>query len=209
MKEKLVSAVHTLNEAGALRAAKSLINGGSSPAEVVSCVHEGVNRAGQDYENKNYFIADLIMAGEIFKEIISLPEMRTTFNNEGKENKATILIGTVKHDHHNLGKDIFIKLAEASGFNVFDLGIDVSAGTFLEVCQDIKPDIIGLSGVVPESINSMKVVIEKFNNKGLRNDLKFILGGPIVNSDICEKVGADAYSNDAWEGLTICKNWMF
>lgn len=137
-----------------------------------------MNEVGLLYEKSEYYIADLIMSGIIYRKVLDLKEMNmdNPYNNTEKI-LGNIIIGTVEDDIHDIGKDIFISMAKAEGFMVYDLGVDVGSSIFLEKVLQIKPDIIGMSGTITNSIKHMKITVDLLERNFLCNDLKIIIGG--------------------------------
>lgn len=209
MNECIIEAVKELNEEKVIGLTKHLLTNGEDPVEIINSIQEGMIKVGELYESKNFFIADLIMAGIIFKEVLSMSEMRISMRKRNRANKAySILIGTVSEDLHDIGKEIFAGMASASGFVVHDIGVDVSPEMFLEKYIKFKPDIIGMSGVLTQSVKYMKQVVELFEVSGYREQVKIIIGGNPISKEICKFVGADGYSTEVKDGIKICENWM-
>ena len=209
MNECVIEAVKELNEEKVISLTRHLLNNGEDPVEIINSIQEGMIKVGELYESKKFFIADLIMAGIIFKEVLSMSEMRVSMRKRNKANKkSSILIGTVSEDLHDIGKEIFVGMASASGFIVHDIGVDVAPEVFLEKYLRLRPDIIGMSGVLTQSVKYMKQVVELFEQSGYRDQVKIIIGGNPISKEICKFVRADAYSTEVKEGIRICENWM-
>lgn len=183
----------------------------SNPTEeeaqkAIAACQSGMGIVGDRFESGEYFVGDLIFSGELLTESI---QMLKPIISSGSDNKiGSIVLGTVEGDLHDIGKNIFRTLAEASGFLVHDLGIDQSADAFLEKAKELSPDIIGMSGVLTLAIDAMKDVVDVFEEAGLRNNFKIIIGGNPVTKEACEYVKADAYTTNAAEGVKICQGWV-
>lgn len=119
-----------------------------------------------------------------------------------------MVLATVEGDLHDIGKNIFKSMAEAAGFEVYDLGIDTPASLFVEKVKEVKPQIVGMSGVLTLAIDSMKKTVDALTEAGLRDQVKVIIGGNPVTEDACRMVGADAYTNNAAEGVKIIQGWV-
>lgn len=183
----------------------------SNPCEedaqkVVSTCQQGMTLVGDLFDKGEYFVGDLIFAGELLANAIDI--LKPVIGSESTSKLGTIVLGTVQGDLHDIGKNIFGSMAEAAGFEVYDLGIDVSANTFIEKVKEVKPQIVGMSGVLTLAIDSMKDVISELKNAGVREDLKIVIGGNPVTKEVCERVGADAFTTNAAEGVRICQGWM-
>ena len=172
----------------------------------VSAAQEGMAKVGKLYEKGNYFLGDLIYAGDILTGAMEI--LKPLLEGEEAEKAGTIVLGTVQGDLHDIGKKIFSGVAEISGFEVYDLGIDVPASEFVRKATEVNADIIGLSGVLTMAISEMKYVVDALKEAGIRDKVKVILGGNCVSDEVCEAVGADAATRNAATGIEICKEWM-
>lgn len=208
MHDGLIKAITELNEDKVLKIIKSELEKGTDSNELLSVLQQGMDNVGSLYEKSEYFIADLIMAGIIFREVLDLEAMRFHKDYVGEKPVGTMILGTVKGDLHDIGKDIFKDLANSAGFLVYDLGVDVRPQDFVDKYLETKADIIGMSGVLSLAITGMKETIELFQEKGLRDQVKIIVGGNLINPDSAAFIGADGHSNNAMEGLKICKAWI-
>lgn len=204
----LIKLVEQLDEEKVLALAEELLKGGMEPLYLLDLVNEGMNRVGKLYESKEYFIADLIMAGLIFKQVLELDQMTAHFHSRHINKTGKVVLGTVKGDIHDIGKDIFRGMLEANGFEVIDLGVDVPKESFVKKVEEYKPDILGLSGVLTETIETMKEVVASFEEAGLRDRVKIIVGGNHLNREACLYIGADSFASDASLGVKICQAWM-
>jgi len=208
MEEQIIKAVEDLDEEKVIKLANEALINGMEPFHLLNLIKEGMDRVGKLYESKQYFIADLIMAGLIFKEVLKLDKMMAQFQNSDNRKVGRILVGTVKGDLHDIGKDIFKGMMEASQFDVIDLGVDVSKEAFVQGVQKYDPDIIGLSGVLNFTIESMKETVAALEKAGLRENRLIILGGSHLTKEACEYIGADYYTNDASLGVEYCRKWI-
>ncbi|WP_303867288.1 B12-binding domain-containing protein [Acetobacterium wieringae] len=171
--------------------------------EAVAACQAGMAIVGDLFENGEYFVGDLIFAGELLTEAINV--LKPSLGSGDTKVMGTILLGTVQGDLHDIGKNIFRSMAEAAGFEVVDMGIDVKVETFVSKAQEIKPQIIGMSGVLTLAIDSMKDTVEALKEAGV--DSKIIIGGNPVTKESCTLVGADAFTTNAAEGIKICQGW--
>lgn len=208
MEGRIIELVEQLDEEGVIRLANQALDAGIEPLRLLELIDEGMNRVGQLYESKEYFIADLIMAGLIFKDVLKLEKMTAHFQRSHSKRIGTILIGTVKGDIHDIGKDIFRSMAEANGFEVLDVGVDVPKELFVSKVEENKPDILGLSGVLTSTIEAMKEVVEAMAEAGLRDTVRIIVGGNHLTEDACKFIGADSFVNDASPGVKRCREWI-
>ncbi|MEM1515151.1 MAG: corrinoid protein [Thermoproteota archaeon] len=203
--EDLIDAFISLDEGRVLRIVEDLIKGGKDPSEVLDACRRATAVIGERFERGEYFLSELIFAGEIFSNVmkIILPKLKKEVKPIG-----TIVLGTVQGDIHDIGKDIFKAFAEAAGFKVIDLGVDVPPEKFIEAVKTYNPDIVGMSGLLTTSYDSMKRTIEALKEAGLRDKVKVIIGGGKVNGHIKQYVGADEWADNAMIGVKKCKQLL-
>lgn len=208
MDKKIIELVEQLDEENVIKTANEALDAGMEPLYLLELMNEGMTRVGKLYESKDYFIADLIMAGMIFKEILKLDQLAAQFHTGPARVIGKVVVGTVEGDIHDIGKDIFRGMAEANGLEVIDLGVDVPKEVFVKKAEEYNPDIVGLSGVLTNTIDPMKGTIDAFVEAGLRDKVKFIVGGNHLTEDACKYIGADSYANDASTGVKQCRAWL-
>jgi methanogenic corrinoid protein MtbC1 len=172
--------------------------------EAVAACQAGMSIVGEQFEAGEFFVGDLIFAGELLTESINI--LKPFLGSDSSNELGIILLGTVHGDLHDIGKNIFKSMSEAAGFEVVDLGIDVEVDAFVNKAKEIKPQIIGMSGVLTLAIDSMKDTITALKESGV--DSKIIIGGNPVTQQACEFVGADAFTNNAAEGVKICQDFV-
>ena len=167
---------------------------------------KGMNVVGEKYEAGEYFLSELIMAGEVMKEGMKILEPHLKETEIKKLGK--VVLATVKGDLHDIGKNIVVTLLDAAGFEVIDLGVDVPAEKILETVQMQKPDILAMSALVTTTMPEMENVIKQLKKTGQRRKVKVIVGGAPLTEVYAEIIGADAYGPDALAGVNICKKWI-
>jgi methanogenic corrinoid protein MtbC1 len=183
----------------------------SNPTEeeaqkVVSACQEGMAKVGDLFESGEYFVGDLIFAGELLSESIDI--LKPVIGSGSSTKIGKMVIATVHGDLHDIGKNIFKSMSEAAGFEVFDLGIDQPVGAFVDKVKEVKPEIVGMSGVLTLALESMKDTVDALKEAGLRDSVKIIIGGNPVTKEACEHIGADAFTTNAAEGVKICQAWV-
>lgn len=206
MDDKLIAAVEQLNEDKVFKLVEKRLKAGKDPVYLQEQIRLGMLKVGILYEKGEYFIADLIMAGEIVKNVLKIILAKPEDQHHNKT--GTILLGTVQGDLHDIGKNIFASMVEAEGFEVIDLGIDVPPEEFVVKTKEIQPQIIAMSGVLTLALESMKKTVAALTAAGLRDQVKILIGGNPVNRISCDYIGADAFTNNTDEGVTYCKNWV-
>ena len=165
---------------------------------------QGMNVVGQKFQSGEYFLLDLIAAGEAMQQGLKIlePYLKKT---DAKIGRA--VLGTVEGDLHSIGKDVVKMLLKAAGFDVVDLGEDVPAARFVEAARAQKPTVLGMSALITPTMPEMGKVIAELEKAGLRKQLRVIVGGAPVSREYAERIGADAYAPDAVAGVNTCKSW--
>ncbi len=204
---KLRDTVVNLDIEGVKKASEDVLNAGI-PAyrAVIEGMAKGMEIVGQKYEDGEYFLAELIMAGETMKEGMMVLEPHLKAGDIKAAGK--VIIGTVRGDLHDIGKNVVITLLRAANFDVVDLGVDISAEQFVEAVQKHNPDIVAMSALLTTTMIEMENVINSLKKAGLRGKLKVIIGGAPITPEYAKKIGADAAARDAVEGVRTCNEWM-
>lgn len=203
----MISALGELDEEGVLTLASSLLSAGTDKLAMLRLLKEGLERVGALYEKGEYFIADLIVSGSIYKSVLELPGMRYE-PREGEPPKGRIVLGTAEGDVHDIGKDILKGVLSANGFEIVDLGTDVNAKAFVEAVREIRPDILAMSGVLTIAVSSMEKTVAALAEAGLRDSVKVIVGGMCMTQELSRAIGADAYAEDPFKGLSACLGFV-
>ena len=178
---------------------------GIDPQAIVDACAAGVEKVGDYFEEGEYFVGELIYTSEILSR--GMKVLEPLLGDGGGSTVGTMVIGTVRGDLHDIGKNIFISMMKSAGFKIYDLGVDAGPEKFVEKIKEVKPDLIGMSGLLTLSVEMMKTIVEAITNEGLR-DVKIMIGGNIVNDRAMEHTGADAWSTNASSGVKQCKSWM-
>jgi len=202
---EISEAITNLEEEKVLKLVKEKLDAGEEPIKVLEACRIGMTEIGKG-SGDTIFLTDLIMAGEIFNEAMEL--IMPKLVGSATESLGKVVIGTVEGDIHNIGKDIAINFLKAEGFEVIDLGVDVPAQKFVDAIKEHKPPVVGMSGLLTLSIEPMKKAIETIASANLREKVKVIIGGERTDQRVCDYVGADAWVNDAIDGVKIIKNWI-
>jgi methylmalonyl-CoA mutase cobalamin-binding domain/chain len=198
-----------LEEVETSREVRSQLAEGVRPKAILSALNDGMTNIGEKYAAQEYFLTELVMAAEIFKGAMDV--LGPALDAEGvgiQETLGTIVIGTVQGDLHDIGKNIFVALARNAGFRVVDLGIDVPPETFVDQSRKTAADVVGLSGLLTMAMEPMRETIEALGAAGLRDRVKVIIGGMSVDEEWRKHVGADAFTDDAYQGLQMVKSFV-
>lgn len=206
---KIVKSIIDLNDKEVKELVNEAIKAGINPLEIVEeGLSRGLREVGLLYESGRYYIPHLMIAAEIFKENIN--ELRPFLISEKIKNKiiGKVLIGTVKGDLHDLGKNLVAMMLSINGFEVIDLGKDVPAKLFIEKIKEHNPDIVCLSALMSTTMLEQKNIIKEIETSGLRNKVKIIVGGAPVTKKLAEEIGADGYAENAIEAVRIIKELL-
>lgn len=205
--DQLITSFGDLDEGRVIQCAKRLLAEGASRILMLHLLKEGMKRVGELYEKGEYFIADLIVSGEIYRNVLELPPMRY-IPQEGESLDGKVLIGTAEGDVHDIGKDMLKSVLSANGFEVIDLGTDVSPRAFVSASIQFEPDIVAISGILTISVSAMERTIKALSETNLRDKVKVIVGGLCMTYELSQQIGADAYSPDPFSGLLACKTLL-
>src|SRR4030043_610342 len=199
--------MEALNIEETLEGIKRALNEGIPPFEILeNGLSPGMDGIGQRFERKEYFLSELALAGHIMKRAMDLLDPYFASSHEGRLGR--FLIGTVKGDLHDIGKNIVSTMLTGAGFEVYDLGIDVPDEKFLKKALEIQPDFIGMSSLLTTTMLNMKRVIKLLKDKGIREKLKIVVGGAVVTQSFADEIGADFYAKDAMECTKKPRNWI-
>ena len=163
---------------------------------------------GKRFSQCEYFIPDLIYSGEILRQISETVRPLIPKSSVQTQKLGKFVLGTVAGDIHDIGKDIVGFMLDISGFEVHDLGVDVPPAKFVEKIKEVKPEIVGLSGFLTLAFDSMKTTISEIKASGLRNNVKIMIGGGQIDSEVVKYTGADAFRPDAVAAVELAKEWV-
>lgn len=207
MSEKLVQAIAEMDEDQALAMAKDLLAQGATPVSILDDCRAAMEIVGKRFEKGEYFIPELILAGEILKSISAI--VKPLIQHEtATAKKGKILLGTVKGDIHDIAKDIVAFMLDVNGYDVKDLGVDVPVETFVAEVKSYKPDIVALSGFLTLAYTSMKETVDAIQAAGLRDQVKVMVGGGTIDEQVCQYAGADGFGLDAMTAVYLANQWM-
>lgn len=203
---KLIACVANLEENMVLDLVKQRLANGEDPLEIVEECQEGMRQVGLRYEQGEYYLAGLIMAGEIFREVTEIVQPLLE-NRIKQQSSGRVLLGTVQGDIHDMGKNILAMLLRCYGLTVIDLGVDVAPTEFVARAVETKPDIVGLSALLTTAYEKMRETIALLRSEATRTGAKFsiIIGGGQIDEHIRVTTGADYYGEDAMTGVRLCQ----
>lgn len=206
MREELYNLIVEMEEEKAVELAKKHLDDGGDARELLDICRDAMAEVGNRFEKGEYFLSELLLGGEIFSSIMefALPKLK----DGDTEKLGKMVLGTVKDDIHDIGKDIFKAFVEAAGFEVIDIGVDVPEEKFVEAVREHKPDIVGMSCLITTGITSMKNTIDLLKAADDLGDFKILIGGGRVDEEVMQFAGADAWADDAAKGVRLAKELM-
>jgi methanogenic corrinoid protein MtbC1 len=198
--ELLSALIAELKEVQTLALLEKLLSEGFLPSILLKGCMEGMHRVGKNFEQGRYFIAALVMAGEIMRRAVEMlgPYLSP---DEKRKNQGRVLLGTVQGDIHDLGKNLFASLLDFDGVEVIDLGVDVNPGDFITKAKEMNPSMIGLSCVLTSCVSGLKETIASLHNALGDACPTIIIGGACIDEKIREFSNADFWAEDAYQGL--------
>lgn len=203
--DSLSKAIVNLEEEQVLTIVKERLAKGVSPLEIVDSLQQGMQEVGKLFETGEFFLSELVMCGEIMKDSMDILEPHLIGTNA--EHKGNIVVGTVKGDIHDLGKNIVVMLLKGAGYNVLDLGVDVPKDKFIEAIKESQAPLVGMSVLLSGCQAAMKDTIDEIKKAGL--DTKVIIGGNYVDERVREFVGADYCATNASDGLKVAREIFY
>jgi corrinoid protein of di/trimethylamine methyltransferase len=208
--KEIEHAILTFDEEKAYEVTKKALEKGLDPIEIIDKgFTKALRIAGKKFENEEFFITDLVAAAEAAKKPIKeLLEPEIQKRREERKALGKFVIGTVAGDIHDIGKNIVATLLFASGFEVFDLGVDVPAEKFVEKAKEVNADIVGASALLSTSLPQQEEIVKSFVSAGIRDKVKIMFGGAPVTEEWVKKIGGDAYAEDAIQAVKVAKELL-
>ena len=203
--EKLKMTISEIDEDAAMTLVEEVVQKDGDATKAMEACQGGMEVVGQRFEKGEYFIGDLIVAGELMAS--AMDKLRPLLARDDADDLGKMILCTVAGDIHDIGKNIVKAMMGAGGFEVIDLGVDVPPQNIVATAQEKGVKLVGLSGILTLAIDSMKETVKAFNEKGLRDQVKIIIGGNPVTAEVCDMVGADGWSSNPQESVKICRAW--
>jgi 5-methyltetrahydrofolate--homocysteine methyltransferase len=203
----LVTALADLKEEEALKIVEKKLSASEDPFKILEDIRRGMEIVGKRFADNEYFISDLLYAGEILRAVTEKVKPKLVTTKEAKR-LGKVIIGSVAGDIHDIGKNIVVFMLEVNGFEVYDLGVDISPERFVEKIKETGATIVALSGFLALAFDSMKQTIQAIKDAGLRDKVKVMIGGGQITEEVRTYTGADAYGKDAMDGVSLAKKWV-
>lgn len=183
---------------------KNLVEMGEPPLEIINeGLIAGMSVVGERFKVGDMFVPEVMMSARAMDTGLAI--VKPLLGDTDMPSVGTVLIGTVKGDLHDIGKNLVAMIMESAGFKVINLGVDVSSEKFVEAVKTHKPNVLGMSAMLTTTMMQMKKVVELLNEEGLRDTVKVVIGGAPVTQKFASEIGADGYASDASSGADLCK----
>ena len=192
------------NYAGAKDLTQKMIDNGNEPLEIINQgLMAGMNVVGVRFKAGDMFVPEVMMSAKAMSTGIEL--LKPLIADKDMPSAGKVLIGTVKGDLHDIGKKLVVMMMESAGFEIIDLGVDISPAAFVKAVKEHKPQVIGLSALLTTTMLSMKDTIEALKEEGLRDTVKIVVGGAPISQTFADEIGADGYASDAAAATDLCR----
>jgi 5-methyltetrahydrofolate--homocysteine methyltransferase len=182
------------------------LKSGVAAASIIDAMSAALYEVGDKYEAGEFFLSELMMSAMLATELTRVIE---PYLQPGERKMVgKVVIGTVKGDIHDIGKNLVVMMLRTAGFEVNDLGIDVAADKFVDSVRGQKPNVVAMSALLTSTAAEMKNVVDSFNREGLRNRVKILVGGRAVTREFADEIGADGYGKDSVEATRVAKKLL-
>jgi len=182
---------------------QSALDSGMSAQDVLASLTKGMDEVGRLYEAQEYYLTELVLAGETMKEAFKI--LQPHLKADGKVNKKKVIALTVKGDNHDIGKNILVSLLMSAGFEIIDLGMDVHEDKVVKAVKETGAKVVAMSSLLTMTVEEISTVDKLLKKERLRDKVKIIVGGAPLNMELAKKLGADDYADDAVEGVRHIK----
>ncbi len=206
MDKDLVTLISELKQKEAIQVTEQRLKAGEDPLKILDDGKKAMQIVGTRFSEGTYFIPDLVYSGKILEQIAEMvkPELSQTPQTR---KLGKIVLGTVAGDLHDIGKNLVTFMLDVNGFEVYDLGIDVKPQIFVDKIREVQPQIVGLSGFLTSVYQAMKDTVDAIAEAGLRNEVKIMIGGGVMDDEIRKFSGADSYGLDAMAAVNLAREW--
>jgi len=207
MNDDLVTLIAELKQKEAIQVTEQRLKSGEDPLKILDDGKKAMQIVGRRFSEGTYFIPDLVFSGKILAQIAELvkPGLAQASHSE---KLGKIVLGTVAGDLHDIGKNLVTFMLDVNGFAVYDLGVDVKPQIFVDKIREIQPQIVGLSGFLTSVYQAMKDTVDAIAAAGLRNEVKIMIGGGVMDEEVRKFAGADAYGQDAMAAVNLARDWL-
>jgi methanogenic corrinoid protein MtbC1 len=184
------------------------LQGGENSLDVLIACQKGMEEVGKRFETGEFFLSELIYAAEVFKGVTALLGPKLSGTSGGVTAGGAVVFGTPQGDIHDLGKNIVITVMQASGFKVYDLGVDVPPQKFIQTLQETGASLLAMSALITTAFKPMKEVVNLLGTRRMRDQVFVLIGGAVTTDLVRREVGADAQTLDPYEGIRKCREFL-
>jgi 5-methyltetrahydrofolate--homocysteine methyltransferase len=203
----LSQAVIAGQEARVKELTQAAINSGADPLAIINeGLIAGMNVVGANFKSGQMFVPEVLMSARTMSAGVAM--VKPLLVGQEVPSAGKVVIGTVKGDLHDIGKNLVAMMLESAGFNVVNLGIDLAPEKFVQAVKDYQPQIVGLSALLTTTMLVMKDVIELLKEEGLRDKVKVVIGGAPISYDFASEIGADGFAPDAASAVDLCRKLL-
>ena len=206
LESRLTGALARLDDEETLAAARALMEEGTDFSVINRCLDAGLEQVKKQFEEGSYFIADLMYSGMLYRSVLELLPSSQAGGSLSK--KGRVLIGVVEKDIHDIGKDIVASLLASDGYEVINLGTNVTPQAFVDAIEAHRPQIVLMSGMMSFALDSMKRTVEAITEAGLRDHVHILVGGGCVDAALAEEIGADGLAAAPLDTLNRCNQFL-
>ncbi len=204
----LTNAMADIEDEKVIDLVETQLSEGREPFLIIGDLKEGMDIVGQRFSDNEYFLVELVMSADVFKRAMEKLEPALLDTSQKEEDSGKIVIGTVAGDVHYIGKNLVVAFLKSNGFDVYDLGEDVTAEKFIEKLKETNAKVLALSGLITITHEVMKQTIEELTQAGIRDSVKVMIGGGDIDQSIVDYTGADAYGKDAMSSVDIARKFI-
>ena len=208
MFEEIRQAVVDGDEAAAASRAQTALDGGEDPSAVLDALSEAIREIGDRFQRGEAFLPEMMLAADAMKAGVGVVQPALAAAGAGGPAGGKVVFGTIEHDIHDIGKNIVATFLEMNGYEVYDMGRDVSPKLFVEKAAEVGADMVAVSVLLTSTMAAVPDVIEELHSAGLRDRCRFIVGGAAVTQTWAGEIGADGTAEDAASAALLCKELL-
>jgi methanogenic corrinoid protein MtbC1 len=206
MGEELVTLISELKQKEAIEVTEQRLKSGENPLKILEDGKKAMQIVGKRFSEGTYFIPDLVYSGKILEQVAERVKPGLA-QAPSTSKRGKIVLGTVAGDLHDIGKNLVTFMLDVNGFEVYDLGIDIKPQVFIDKIIEVQPQIVGMSGFLTSVFQAMKDTVDAITAAGLRNEVKIMIGGGVMDEEVRKFSGADAYGADAMAAVDLARDW--
>lgn len=208
MSADIIQAFLTMQRQETMGLVQAKLQGGENPLDVLLACQKAMEEVGKRFETGEFFLSELIYAAEVFKGVTAILGPKLSGTSGGVTAQGAVVFGTPQGDIHDLGKNIVITIMQASGFKVYDLGVDVAPQKFIQTLQETGASLLAMSALITTAFKPMKEVVNLLKAHEIRDRVFVLIGGAVTTDLVRREVGADVQTLDPYEGIRLCRGFL-